>query len=202
MFNGIITSTQKPISVKRHRESIRLTVPIPQSWKLRVGDSVAIDGICFTVEKIDTTSFLVYAMAETLRRTTLKDLPDDHIFNLEQPLKLADFIGGHVVSGHVDTVATVKSTLNVEESRDVAFTIDKDFTKYLVDKGSVAVNGVSLTVTAVTDATFSVSLIPYTLSHTNLGSLKAGDKVNVELDMIAKQLEKLIKPYLKNRSVA
>lgn len=198
MFSGIVSSTQKSKITERKSDSIRLTLPIPSNWKVVEGDSIAVDGICLTVEKLDNATFSVYAMAETLKRTTLKNLPDDHVFNLEQPLKLADFIGGHLVSGHIDTTAKVRQITNVEESRSITFMLGKAFTKYLVFKGSIAVNGVSLTVTEVSVEAFSVSLIPYTLKNTNLGSLKVGDDVNIECDMLAKQIEKLTRPYLKN----
>lgn len=163
----------------------------PKGFKVGLGDSVSVDGICSTVEKKAGNKFSFYYMSETLKRTILAEVPDSHEFNLERCLTLQSLIGGHLVSGHIDTVAKLKSIAGHDDSRLMEFLIEPKFTKYIIYKGSIAVNGVSLTVVSVTKNSFSVSLIPYTLIHTNLGKLKTGDKVNIELDLIAKYLEKL-----------
>lgn len=195
MFTGIITAQAKPIKVEEKPESIELTLPIPKGWKMQLGDSIAIDGICATVKDLSKTAFSVYFMAETIDKTSLKSLSDNHEYNLEQPITLQDVLSGHIVSGHVDATATVSQVKDLEGSRNITFSVDQSFTKYMIYKGSICVNGVSLTITKVTKDSFSVSLIPYTLEHTNLGTIGKGDIVNIEVDMFAKYLEKFIKPY-------
>ena len=193
MFSGIIKKTIKPISVKKSSESMKVVFPIPKGWELSIGESVNIDGVCSTVESLKENEFGVYFMPETLSKTTFSELSDSHVFNLERSLTLNDLIAGHLVYGHVDTTAEVKRVEEIEESRIITFELPKEFTKYIVYKGSIAVNGVSLTVVKVDDTSFSVSLIPHTLSETNLSSLQKGDRVNIEVDMIAKHIEKLLK---------
>jgi len=172
---------------------VEITLPIPGGWKLQMGESVNIDGICSTVKYLDKDNFSVYYMPATLKVTTLADISDTHQFNLERSLTLNSLVGGHLVSGHVDCVGEVVNLKNEGDSKVLTITLPKEFSKYLIYKGSVAVNGVSLTVVSVEKDNFVVSLIPYTLSHTNLGSLKAQDKVNIEVDTLAKYLEKLIR---------
>ncbi len=191
MFSGIIKAKVKANKIEESGNSMRLHFTAPRGFKTSLGDSVSVDGICSTVEKKTGNKFSFYYMPETLRVTTLAEISDDHEFNLERPLTLQSLIGGHLVSGHIDTVARLKSIKIEQESKLMEFIIDQKFTKYIIYKGSIAVNGVSLTVVSATRNSFCVSLIPYTLSHTNLGKLKVGDKVNVELDLIAKYLEKL-----------
>ena len=132
-------------------------------------------------------------MPETLDKTSLGQLDKNHTFNLERCLSLNDLISGHLVYGHVDTTAKVTKITKVEDSVVMSFALSPKFIKYLVYKGSVAVNGVSLTIVDATDDSFTVSLIPHTLTHTNLGELSVGDSVNIEVDMLAKHLEKLLK---------
>lgn len=193
MFSGIITSQQKPKRITKTNKSLELTFATPKGRKISEGDSIAVDGVCLTVACKTTKDFRVFLMAETLRRTSFGSVAEDHAFNLEQPLTLNSLIGGHLVQGHVDTTAKVTKIIEEGESRTVWFEIDAKFTKYMIYKGSITVNGVSLTLVDVTRDSFSVSLIPYTLRHTNLGSLKTGDTVNIEVDMIAKYIEKLAK---------
>lgn len=191
MFSGIVTALVAPEKIQRAGNSITLTLPIPSGWRIKKGDSIAIDGICTTVVKTDRKSFSVFCMAETIRKTALRHILEHHAFNLEQPLRLNDLLGGHLVSGHIDTTAEVSGIKKEGESKVLAFRLPFFFTRYIVYKGSVAVNGVSLTIVSVDKTHFTVSLIPYTLSHTNLGSLKKGDMVNIEVDMLAKYVEKL-----------
>ena len=193
MFSGIIKTTQKAGSIKKDKNSMDVAFPIPQSWKLSVGESINIDGVCSTVKELNKNSFGVYYMPETLDKTTFGNIESDHIFNLERCLTLNDLISGHLVYGHVDTTAKVTSIKKNEESVVIKFTLFPEFTKYIVYKGSVAVNGVSLTIVKVDKDSFTVSLIPHTLTNTNLGELKKGDSVNIEVDMIAKHIEKLLK---------
>lgn len=193
MFSGIIKKLEKPIKMKREASGMRITLSIPNGWTMEKGESISFDGTCLTVEIKTNNSFSVFLMEETLNKTTFFFLNKNHRFNLEKPLTLNTLIGGHLVSGHIDTIGKVVDIKNSGETKILTFQLPKKFIKYLVYKGSIAVNGVSLTVMSVTGSQFSVSLIPYTLKHTNLGDLKINDKVNIEADMVAKYLEKLIK---------
>ncbi len=193
MFSGIVTNLEKVIKIEKTNQGVEITLPIPGGWKLQMGESVNIDGICSTVKYLDKDNFSVYYMPATLKVTTLADISDTHQFNLERSLTLNSLVGGHLVSGHVDCVGEVVNLKNEGDSKVLTITLPKEFSKYLIYKGSVAVNGVSLTVVSVEKDNFVVSLIPYTLSHTNLGSLKVQDKVNIEVDTLAKYLEKLIR---------
>ncbi len=191
MFSGIVEGKELPLKIIKKKQSIILTFAIPNQWEIKTGDSIAIDGICATVQALDKNTFTVYFMDETLKKTSLLKLSDNHFYNLERPLTLNSLIGGHLVSGHIDTTAKVQNIKQVEESQVVTFKIDPLFTKYIIYKGSICVNGVSLTIVSVTNTEFTVSLIPYTLEHTNLGNLKVGDTVNIEVDLLAKYIEKL-----------
>lgn len=192
MFSGIIRALEKPGKVLKTPKSMMFTFPVPKGWNIHEGDSISVDGICSTVTVIQNRTFSVFYMQETLLKTSLSKLSTSHPFNLEQSLTLHEFIGGHLVSGHVDTTAQVASIKTEGDSKVLTFSLPKQYIRYLIYKGSVAVNGVSLTIVSVTSSKFVVSLIPYTLSHTNLGLLKVKDTVNIEVDMLAKYLEKLL----------
>lgn len=191
MFSGIIRGHQKPKEIEKITGGVRLHVPVPPGFKLSEGDSISLDGVCTTVENIKDKIFTVFLMPETLDKSTLGEISEDHFLNLELPLRLNDLVGGHLVSGHVDTTATVSNLVEEPDTRVLSFKISRNSTKYIIYKGSITVNGVSLTVTNVSKEYFSVALIPYTLKNTNLGELKKGSKVNIELDLVAKYLEKL-----------
>lgn len=194
MFSGIVEGLVKSLKIKKEKNSIVVTLPIPKGWKLKKGESINIDGICSTVFQISKNSFSVFYMAETLDKTNILETTGKHYFNLERPLKLSSFVGGHLVSGHVDTVGVVIGIKKDGQSVVLTIKIPQKFSKYLIYKGSVVVNGVSLTVVETKKASFIVSLIPYTLKQTNLGTLKIGDKVNIEVDLVAKYLERLKTP--------
>lgn len=193
MFSGIIKKLEKPVKIEKAASSMRITLKIPKFWTMEKGESISFDGTCLTVESKTHNSFSVFLMEETLSKTTFSSLNKNHSFNLEKPLTLDALIGGHLVSGHIDTIGKVIDIKNNDEVKIIVFGLPKKFMKYIVYKGSIAINGVSLTVVAVARDQFSVSLIPYTLKHTNLGDLKINDKVNIEVDLVAKYLEKLIK---------
>lgn len=197
MFSGIITGLEKAIKITKNKQSVDLKLPIPKGWNLSEGDSINIDGVCSTINHLDKKSFSVYYMPETLAKTTMGNIKTNHHFNLERSLSLNDLLGGHLVSGHIDTTATLLSIKPKQESKVLTFKILPEFTKYIIYKGSISVNGVSLTIVTVDQKSFCVSLIPYTLEHTNLSTLNIGDKVNIEVDLMAKYLEKFITPYFK-----
>lgn len=195
MFSGIVEHLRFATKFDKKSNDLRITLPVPKNWNLKVGESVNVNGVCSTVESIKDHQFTIFYMMETLRRTNLGEISQKSGFNLERSLTLNSLIGGHLVSGHIDVTATVSKIKKEGGSKVLAFKIDPKFTRYIIYKGSIAVNGVSLTIVTVTKNSFIVSLIPYTLTHTNLGDLKVGDKVNVELDLLAKYIEKLIKPH-------
>ncbi len=192
MFSGIVTNLQKALKISRKDSEMELTFKSPGDWDVGEGESINIDGVCSTIQKITAGDFTVYYMPETLRKTSLRQVQDTHQFNLERSLTLNSLIGGHLVSGHIDTTATVYKVTSEGISKVIEFKIDPQFTNYIIYKGSITVNGVSLTIVEVTNTNFSVSLIPHTLKYTNLGELKIGDQVNIEVDLIAKYLQKLI----------
>ncbi|MBI3485462.1 riboflavin synthase [Candidatus Daviesbacteria bacterium] len=195
MFSGIVEGLEKAKIFKKNAQSLELTLPAPKGWEIKQGESINIDGICSTVKSVSKIDFSVYYMPETIRVTNLKYLKPDHNFNLERSLSLNNLIGGHLVSGHIDTTAKVESIELKEQSKVLKFKIEEKFIRYIIYKGSIAVNGVSLTIVSEAKNYFTVSLIPYTLTHTNLRNLKVGDLVNIEVDLMAKYLEKLLKPW-------
>lgn len=193
MFSGIVEIASKATKIKKENGGLRLYFINTLGFNVKEGESISVDGICSTVEKKTEEVFGFYYMPETLRKTTLSQISNSHTFNLELPLTLGSLVSGHLLSGHIDTTAKVSSIKIEQDAKLIKFKIDNKFTRYIIYKGSIAVNGVSLTIVSVDSNSFSVSLIPYTFSNTNLGDLKAGDSVNIEVDMVAKYVEKLNK---------
>ena len=174
-------------------EGGRVTIEAPQTAPdARVGDSIAIDGVCLTVVSVDGGSFAFDAVPETLSRTSLATLEPGSRVNLEPALRAGDALGGHYVQGHVDGVGTVRSVEPEGEGRRMAFDAPPELLRYVVEKGSIAVQGTSLTVAAVDEHGFDVALIPHTLAVTTLGALEPGARVNLEADVLAKYVEKLL----------
>jgi len=170
----------------------RLVLRAPQTAAGAViGDSVSIDGCCLTVVATDGDELSFDAVPETLRRTTLGGLRPGSRVNLEPALRAGDRLGGHIVQGHVDGVGTLRSAIPDADAVDMTFDAPADVLRYVIEKGSISVNGVSLTVTGYDDAGFSVSVIPHTRAVTNLGALTPGDQVNLEADLFAKYVERL-----------
>lgn len=167
--------------------------------RLDPGASLSVDGVCLTVtgheRPGDRARVVVELAPETLRRTTLERLRAGSQVNLEPALRAGDALGGHWVQGHVDATVRVLERRDLQEHREIAFEIPGDLGRYLVEKGSVTLNGVSLTVWNVAPDRFRVALIPHTLEVTNLGDLEPGDRVNLEIDVLAKYTEKLLVPY-------
>jgi riboflavin synthase len=158
---------------------------------LKLGDSVAVDGMCLTITELGSQSFSTEASAETMRRTTLYAKKPHEQVNLERALRLSDRLGGHLVTGHVDEVGTIVSVLPEGSSHKITITVSAKTTRYIVEKGSVTVDGISLTVNEVGDDRFSVNIIPHTAGQTTLTSKGTGNKVNIETDIIGKYLERL-----------
>jgi riboflavin synthase len=190
MFTGIVEETGRVVSAADNRLIIAAPKLAP---KLQMGDSVDVNGACLTVTMLDKDSFSVDIMEETLERTSLGKLKSGDRVNLETALTLKKPLGGHLVQGHVDTTGEVESVINRAESILIRIAALPDIMCYIVEKGFIAVNGVSLTVTARDGQGFSVSIVNFTMQNTNLGELRAGDTVNLEADIIAKYVEQLHK---------
>ncbi|MGC8641806.1 MAG: riboflavin synthase [Isosphaeraceae bacterium] len=193
MFTGLVEVLGRVDQVIEENAGKRLILSWPGlSEGLAIGDSVAVNGCCLTVVASKGEQFEVQAGPETLLRTNLGVKgPGDRV-NFERPLRVSDRLGGHFVQGHIDATAALRERRQEGEWEFLAFTLDPDWTRFLVSKGSVAVDGVSLTVVDIWPDGFSVMLIPHTLAVTTLGLLKPGDRVNIETDILAKHVAKLM----------
>lgn len=192
MFTGLVADTGLVRAVERSADGARLEVETELAAELARGDSIAIGGVCLTAMEADAGGLRADVMAETLARSTLGALEPGDRVNLELPLRLADRLGGHLVQGHVDGVGAVESVADEGLARRVEIGTGADVCRYVVEKGSVAVDGVSLTAASANDERFAVALIPETLERTTLGELSPGDAVNIEVDLVAKYVEKLL----------
>jgi riboflavin synthase len=198
MFTGIVEELGEVVSVEHLGTAARITVRGPQvTTDARHGDSIAVNGTCLTVTGLSGSEFTADVMAETLRRTGLGGLASGSPVNLERSLRVGDRLGGHMVQGHVDGVGTVTSRVGGKRWDVVRITVPPGLARYLVQKGSVAVDGVSLTVSALGGGPdeppwFEVSLIPATLAATTLGRLQPGSCVNLEADVIGKYVERML----------
>jgi riboflavin synthase len=188
MFTGLVQQLGTLTSL----EGGRLAVTATLADELSVGDSVAVNGACLTATSVTPGAFTADVMEETLRRTALGALRPGYPVNLELPLRAADRLGGHFVQGHVDGVGTVAAVHDEGFSRLVEIEAEAGLMRYVVEKGSIAVDGVSLTVASLAEGTFGVSLIPETLERTTLGRASPGDSVNLEVDVLAKYVERLM----------
>ena len=192
MFTGLVQDLGRIVSADRNGEGARVTVQTSLAGDLAEGDSVAVNGVCLTATEVGDGSFAADVMNETLSKTSLADVQLGADVNLELPLRPSDRLGGHVVQGHVDGLATIAETRDDGFARRVRFETDPELLRYVVEKGSIALDGVSLTVIEIGDSWFTVSLIPESLERTNLGAAGPGTKVNVEVDVLAKYVERLI----------
>jgi riboflavin synthase len=193
MFTGLVVTQGKVARARARNDMLELEVDAPEiARSLRPGDSVAINGVCMTAADTSRKRFSVQAMAETLALSNLGDLNKGDRVNLELPARLSDRLGGHLVQGHVDGTARVVRIESIDEALRMWFEADNGILGYLVRKGSVTLDGVSLTVVEVGRTTFQVALIPHTLAVTTLGSLEVGDRVNIEVDVLAKYVERLL----------
>ncbi len=193
MFTGLIQDLGLIAAVDATGDGVRLVVESRLSDELAEGDSVSVNGVCLTATAISEGRFSADVMHETLRRSSLAEVAGGARVNLELALRASDRLGGHVVQGHVDGVGTVAEAREEGFARVVTVQAPPELLRYVVEKGSVAIDGVSLTVAEVTERTLSVSLIPETLERTNLGGAAPGTRVNLEVDVLAKYVEKLVK---------
>ncbi|HJU82310.1 MAG TPA: riboflavin synthase [Acidimicrobiia bacterium] len=192
MFTGIIESLGTVRDIGGTDDGRRLIVESELAPELKAGDSIAVNGVCLTVTEQVDSSFGLDVVAETLRRTNLGHLLAGDRVNLERPLRADGRLDGHVVQGHVDTFGAVSKTTPEGMGRRMAVDVSPRFRRYLVEKGSIAVDGVALTIASVTGTGFEAALIPFTLEVTTLGSRQAGQQVNLEFDVLAKYLERLL----------
>jgi riboflavin synthase len=192
MFTGIVEDLGAIEDIAELTDAARLTVVGAVLDGLTGGESIAVNGVCLTVAEIHESGFTADVMQETLRRTSLGKLSAGDRVNLERSVTPTTRLGGHIVQGHVDGVATVLAIRPSEHWREVDLELPEDLLAYVVEKGSIALDGVSLTVASVVDRRLTVSLIPETLARTTFGSRGVGDAVNVEVDVLAKYVERLL----------
>lgn len=195
MFTGIIESIGKVNAIEKDRSNVHFTIESPLSHELKIDQSVSHNGACLTVVEVSGNTHRVTAVEETLLRTNLGKLAIGHAVNLERCLPMNGRLDGHIVQGHVDDTATCVEVLETGGSWRYTFRYQPTPEHLLVDKGSVCINGVSLTVVAPRDDLFSVAIIPYTWENTNFQSLQAGDTVNIEFDILGKYISRYLALY-------
>ncbi len=192
MFTGIIQSIGTVAHISQHQDTAKLQIKTPLTQQLHspVGASIAVNGVCLTITALKPDGFETETMPETMARTNLGRLRQNAAVNLEPALQANGRLDGHFVQGHVDTTATLITKTAIQNAQVLTFDIAPAFAPYIVEKGSIAIDGVSLTLTAANRTTFSVSLIPHTLEATILGQLQSGDLVNIETDILGKYLQR------------
>ena len=199
MFTGLVQDLGQVVAVDRSADGVRLSVQSALAGELDPGDSVAVNGVCLTATKVADGAFAADVMAETLRRTALGSLRTGDPVNLERAVTPATRLGGHLVQGHVDGVGRVTRRTPAGEFDEVGIALPNALLPYVVDKGSIAIDGISLTIASVSGDQITIGLIPETLQRTTLGRRAVGDDVNVEVDVIAKYVERLIESRLEQR---
>ncbi|AUC83020.1 riboflavin synthase [Lacinutrix sp. Bg11-31] len=191
MFTGIIESLGHVTNLKKEKDNLHITVESAFTSELKIDQSVAHNGVCLTVVKIEGNNYTVTAIKETLDKTNIGNLKLSDTVNLERAMKLGDRLDGHIVQGHVDQIAQCINVKETEGSWLFTFKYDSSLSNITIEKGSVTVNGVSLTVVNSKRDTFSVAIIPYTYEHTNFKAFKIGSIVNLEFDVIGKYVSRL-----------
>jgi riboflavin synthase len=194
MFTGIITHVARLLAITPRRSGARLVLQRPADMSgLTVGESLAVSGVCLTVLPLVASGELEFDVSpETLSRTTLGERRPGDPLNLERAMAVGDRFGGHIVSGHVDTTTRVVAREEQNDFATLSFALDPSFSRYVVEKGSIALDGVSLTIARLTASSLDVAVIPHTLSRTTLGEWSPGRRVNVEVDMIARYVERML----------
>ena len=200
MFTGIVRELGRVVGADGGADGVSLRVSVPKTAATTgIGDSVAIDGVCLTAEAVDDDAIRFHAVAETLGRSPLGRLVAGDTVNVEPALRAGEPLGGHIVQGHVDGLGTVRSFERDGDGARVTFSAPPELLRYCVEKGSITVHGVSLTIAGLDDDAFSVALVPHTLSATTLGALEPEAAVNLEVDVLAKYVERLVRPSTMTR---
>lgn len=193
MFTGIIEAVGEVKGIRGSDKGISLQISIPESFDdIKIGDSISVNGVCLTAKVISSGTFSADVSSETLSKTTFGRIKTGGRVNLERAMRLSDRLGGHIVSGHIDGTARLKEVRKEGESVRLSFSLDKELLRYVINKGSIAIDGISLTVNEVGDGSFSVNIIPHTAQNTTILDRKAGDEVNIEVDIIGKYVERLL----------
>jgi riboflavin synthase len=195
MFTGIIENKAQLIEIKPNQSNISFVFESTLTGEFRIDQSVSHNGVCLTIEHIEGNQYQVTAIEETLQKTSLGILKVGDFVNLERSMKADARFDGHIVQGHVDQIGFCKKITDLNGSWQVDIEYDKTLGNITVEKGSICLNGISLTVFNSIENGFSVAIIPYTWTHTNMHALKVGDKVNLEFDIVGKYLAKLYKPF-------
>ena len=193
MFTGIIKKLSTVEKISWQKGSLFVEIKIPKGWKIKLGESISVSGVCSTVKKVSKNSFTVEYMPETVKKTTVGDFEKETEINLERGLRVGDLMDGHIVQGHVDCVGKIMEIKKVKQSVVMKIKIPKEFMKFMAPKGSVSIDGISLTIVESKKDWFTVSLVSYTLENTNLGKIKVGEKVNIEVDALAKYIFNILK---------
>lgn len=197
MFSGIVEATAKVLEIKEERGNKHFTLACSFTEELKIDQSVAHNGVCLTVVALDQEQYTVTAIAETLKKSNLGLLKAGDLVNLERSMRPDALLDGHIVQGHVDQTATCTAVTEADGSWYYTFTYDPSVGNVTVEKGSVTVNGVSLTVVNSQDDSFQVAIIPYTYEHTNFHTFRVGAVVNLEFDIVGKYITRLMKQYVK-----
>lgn len=196
MFSGIVEATARVVDLKKEEGNLHITLSCPFAGELRIDQSVAHNGVCLTVVSIEGNCYTVTAISETLLKSNLGELSIGDEINVERSMRADGMLDGHIVQGHVDTTATCTQVREADGSHYYRFEYEANDEQITVEKGSVTVNGVSLTVCNSRDNSFEVAIIPYTYEHTNFHNFRIGTRVNLEFDILGKYIAKLLKIYL------
>jgi len=191
MFTGIIEALGQVKDIQINKGNTRFWVSSPLSASLSIDQSLSHDGVCLTVEEIKEDMHRVTAIAETLSKTSLNNWKKSDTINLERCLEMNGRLDGHIVQGHIDTVAICNDIIKKNGSLEISFEIPDSFSTLIIEKGSITINGISLTLFNVTATGFTVAIIPYTLQHTNMQGIKPGAQVNIEFDVIGKYVNRI-----------
>jgi riboflavin synthase len=194
MFTGIVLALGKVVELIPSSEELRFKVDLSdlKNQTILVGDSISLNGACHTVEKLEQNTATFFSSEETLLKTNLSEMKVGDFLNLELSLTLSERLGGHIVTGHVDDLIEVEGINKLDESWVFEFRPQAEFMRYVIPKGSVCINGISLTVAEKKEKTFTIAIIPHTYENTNLRFCKTGDKLNFEVDMLAKYVESIL----------
>ena len=199
MFTGLIQAIGTIIKTEILGRDLRISIsPNPQFENIEIGESISVNGACLTVERSDGEIFSVYASEETLKRTNLKNISIGTKVNLERAIRPIDRLGGHLVSGHVDCLSVVKEIKEVGKSTKYTLNFPEEFSKYVVEKGSIALDGISLTINQCGSNFIEINIIPETKIKTTISQWRVGTKVNTEFDIVGKYIEKMVSPWKKN----